>query len=141
MSIAMKGGVVVVMPTKHFFILSLALAVLAGCNVLDRHSPPSIAETPPYWQPQSGQERSQLADMRAFHERETARMSEDMRIVHNRELARLEAAGKELERDKRWQEDYEKTLERRERWSGLFKKTDKNGATPMVSRIGGNVVM
>ena len=56
-------------------------------------------------------------------------MSEELNVAHNREMARLNAAGKELEKDKRWQEDYERTQERRAKWydwTNWFKKADKN---------------
>ena len=124
------------MPTKYLFTLLLIFAVSAGCNLLDRQGPPNVAETPPYLQPRNELAQSQLAEMRAFHEKESAQMSEGMRATHNQEMARLEAAGKELEKDKRWQEDYEKTQERREKWTTWFKKKDKNdtkSAAPVMS--------
>ena len=128
------------MPTKLFFTLTLMFAVATGCNLMDRQTPPNIAETPPYWQPQSEIAHQQLADMRAFHERETAKMSEDIQVARNREMERLEATGKELEKERLWQEDYEKTVERREKWSNWFKKTEKETKTEaspiMTSRIG-----
>jgi len=126
------------MSTKHIITLSLVLVVLAGCNLMDRQTPPNIAETPPYLQPRSELAQSQLAEMRAFHEKESAKMSEDIRVARNREMERLEAAGKELEQERLWKEDYEKTQERRSKWTSWFKKTGKKTDAPMVSsRIGG----
>ena len=129
------------MSIKHLFTLLLVFVVSAGCNLMDRQQSPNVAETPPYLQPQSELARSQLADMRAFHEKESAKMSEDIRVARNREMERLEVAGKELERDKFWQEDYEKTQERRAKWTSWFTRTntnDKKNTSPVVSnRIGG----
>ena len=132
------------MPTKHLFILVLTSALLSGCNLMDRQKTPNIAETPPYWQPQSELARQHLADVRAFHERESAQMSEDIRVARNREMDRLQAARKELEKDQLWQEDYEKTLERREKWTNWFKRTGKtekeenqSESSMATSRIGG----
>ena len=128
MPIITKGRVVIPME-KHLFILIFAFVLATGCNLLERQPPPNIETTPPYWQPQS-----QLEGLRTFHEQESAKMakmSEDVHIVRNREMERLEAAGKELEQDKLWQEDYEKTVERREKWAGLFKKKSQDD-TPLV---------
>ena len=133
-----------VMAIKHLFALLLVLIVSVGCNLMDRQQSPNVAETPPYWQPRSELAHSQLAEMRAFHEKETAKMSRDLRAANNREMERLEEAGKALERDKRWQEDYERTLERRERWTNWtswFKNTDeddKKGEAPVLSSRLGN---
>ena len=129
------------MSTQHLFtLLLLVFTVSSGCNLMERQQSPNIAETPPYWQPKSEMAHSQLAGMRAFHEKESAKMSEDMHAARNREIERLEAVSKELEKDKRGKESYEKTLERREKWAGWFKMKDKNNkkdtALPMVSRIG-----
>ena len=129
------------MSTKHLFTLLLVFAVSAGCNLMDRQQSPNVAETPPYLQPQSELARSQLADMRAFHEKESAKMSEDIRVARNREMERLEATGKELERDKPRQEDYEKTQERRAKWTSWFTRTNKNDkedvSPAMNSRLSG----
>jgi len=131
---------------------------------MDQQQPLNIAETPPYWQPrselmqsqsqlgqgqlgqgqlgQNQQGQNQLAEMRARHERESAKMSEEMRVAHNREMGRLAAAGRELERNQQWQEDYEKTQERRANWMSWFQRTNKEeqkeAAPSMVSRIGGS---
>ena len=124
-----KGRDVVFME-KHLFILLVALVMAAGCNLLERQPPPNIETTPPYWQPQS-----QLEGLRTFHEQESAKMakmSDDVHVVRNREMERLEAAGKELEQEKLWQEDYEKTIERREKWAGWFKKKNQDDV-PMTS--------
>ena len=107
-----KGGVV--MSIKHLFFLGLVLAISAGCSVVDRQSSPGVAETPPYLQPRSELAQSQLADMRAFHEKEFAKMAEDLQTVHSREIESIGTAGKDFERDRRWQEDYERTLAQRE---------------------------
>jgi len=71
---------------------------------LDQSSP-DIITVPPYWQSQNQHMQDHLAEMRAFHEKESAEMSEDIYIVRNREMERLEAAGKELEKDRLRQED------------------------------------
>jgi len=127
--------------SKHFFVLLFTLTLSAGCNLMERHSPPTVAETPPYLQPRSELMQSQLAEMRAFHEEESAKMSEDLRSSHNREMASLEAVRREQEMDKRRQEEYAKTLERREQqWASSLKKTDngnkKSPAPVMTSRLG-----
>lgn len=132
MPIVANRGIVIVMPTKHFFALLLIFAMSAGCNLMDRQTPPNVAETPPYLQPRSEQTQSQLAEMRVFHEKDFAKMSDDMHVARNREMERLGSAGKELAKDQLWQEDYEKTLERRAKWTSWFKKTgkeDKKGAS------------
>ena len=116
--------------TKVFFVLIFFFATAAGCSLLDRQPPPNIETTPPYWQPQS-----QMEELRSFHDKESAKMSQlsnEVHIVRNREMERLEAASKELEKEQHWQEDYEKTVERREKWSGWFKKKNKNDA-PLTS--------
>jgi hypothetical protein len=99
---------------------------VAGCNLLDRSPPPSIETTPPYWQPQS-----QLEELRSFHEKESAKIADDMHVFRNHEMARLENAGKELEKDKLWQEDYEKTLERRNKMTSWFKSKSKGTTSDM----------
>jgi len=103
---------------RRLFALLLILAASFGCNLADRQSPPNVAETPPYLQPQREltQSRQQLAEMRTFHEKESARMSESINIAHNREMEQLAAAGKELE--------HEKKPEQRTKWTSWFKKTD-----------------
>jgi len=116
---------------KHLFVLLLIFAA-AGCNLLDRQPTPNIEMTPPYWQSQR-----QLEELRTFHEKESAKMSkmsDEVHVVRNREMERLEAAGKELEKDKLWQEDYDKTLERRAKMSSWFKKKDKNEAPAISNR-------
>ena len=128
MPIVTRVGVVMSM-RKHLFILLLIFATVVGCNLLDRQPAPNIKTTPPYWQSQR-----QLEELRTFHEKESAKMSQEMHVVRNREMERLEAAGKELEKDKLWQEDYEKTLERRAKWTGWFKKKDKTEAPAISSR-------
>jgi hypothetical protein len=113
----------IVMSSKNLFLL-LMFVVSAGCTMLDR-SPPDIEAAPPYLQSHSQRTQSQLDEMRVFHDKESAKMSEDMYIFRNREMERLVSTGKELEREKLWQEDYEKTLERREKWTSWFKKKNK----------------
>ena len=110
------------MPAKYLFALLLMFAVMPGCGLLDRHSPPNIVSAPPYLQSENQQMRDQLTEMRIFHEKESAKISEDLHIVRNREMERLGAASKELEKDRLWQEDYEKTLARRSKWTSWFKK-------------------
>jgi hypothetical protein len=112
------------MSSKYLFIPCLLVIVSAGCTVLERQ-PPEVATAPPYWQSQSELAQDQLDEMRAFHDKESAKMMEEMHVFRNREMERLANAGKELERDKRWQEDYEKTLQRREKWTSWFKKKNK----------------
>ena len=107
---------------------------------MDRQQQPNVAETPPYLQPQSELAQSQLAEMRAFHEKESAKMAEDLRIIRNGEMERLAATSKELEKNQRRQEDYDRTLDRREKQTSWFKKSEKkdnNDSAPKVSsRIG-----
>jgi hypothetical protein len=130
MPIVTKGGAV--MHSKYLFTLLLIGAVSAGCNIMDRQPAPNVAAPPPYWQSQNRAAQSQLAEMRAFHEKESATISEEMHVFRNREIERLESAGKELEKERLWQEDYEKTLERREKRTSWFKKKNKDDA-PLVS--------
>ena len=111
------------MPTRKYCLAFLLPLVITGCSFLERQQTPNIATTPPYWQSQS-----QLAEMRAFHEKESAKMSEEVHIVRNREMERLETAGRELEKEQRWQESYERTVERRERWGNWFSRRNKGGA-------------
>ena len=130
MPIATERGVVV--PTKKSLFVLLFVFAVGGCHLLDHQPSPNIETTPPYWQPQS-----QLEELRAFHDRESVKMqqmSNEVHIVRNREMERLEAAGKELEKEKEWQDDYEKTVERREKWTGWFKKKNKNEA-PLTSSL------
>ena len=123
-----------IMSSKYLFVLLLTLVLSAGCSILDRSSP-NVATTPPYWQPHGQHAQSQFDEMRAFHEKESAKMLEDMHVFRNREMERLAKAGKELEIDKREQEDYEKTLERREKWTSWFNKKGKESTpeAPLVS--------
>ena len=122
------------MSSRYLYILILLFAVSAGCAMLDR-KPPEVATTPPYLQSQSELAQDQLDEMRAFHDKESAKMSEEMHVFRNREIERLAETGKELERDKRWQEDYERTLQRREKWTSWFKKKNKEDKSdaPSVS--------
>ena len=110
------------MPTKYLFALLSIVAITAGCNMMDRQSAPSITTPPPYWQSHSQLAGGQLADIRAFHEREAAEMSEGMQVFRNREMERLAATGKELEREEtrkppQQQESFSNTPAQRERWS------------------------
>ena len=128
------------MSIKHLFVLLPMLAVLPGCNLMERQSSPNVTQTPPYLQPRSELAHSQLEEMRAFHEKESARISEDLRSAHIREMERLDATGKELEKDKFWQENHEKTLKQSEQRISWFKQTDKDTkkstAPVLTSRIG-----
>jgi len=110
------------MPEKCFFTLLLVFTIAPGCGLFDRQSPPSVVTPPPYLQSQNQQMHNQLAELRVFHEKESAQIAEDMHVVRNREMERLGAVGKELEKDRLWQEDYAKTLERRSKWASWFKK-------------------
>ena len=110
------------MPVRKYFCALLVPIMMVGCAFLEQRPAPNIANTPPYWQPQN-----QLAELRAFHEKESAKMSDEMHVVRNREMERLEAAAKDLEREQRWQESYEKTVERREKWGSWFKRGNKGG--------------
>jgi Asp-tRNA(Asn)/Glu-tRNA(Gln) amidotransferase A subunit family amidase len=118
---------------KPLFALVLMFSAAAGCTLLDRQPAPNIETTPPYLQSQ----RNQLEELRSFHDKESvkmSKMSDDVHIIRNREMERLETAGKELEKDKLWQEDYERTLERREKWAGWFKKKNKDkDEAPLIS--------
>jgi len=120
---------------KYSFILLLMFTVSAGCNMLDRQPLPNVTTAPPYWQSQNQRQlaESQLEEMRAFHEKESAKISEDVHVFRNHEMARLEHAGKELEKDKLWQEDYEKTVERRKKWTSWFKSQPKEPPENMPS--------
>jgi len=100
---------------------------------MDRQPLPDIAETPPYLQQRNEPAQNQLAEMRAFHENESARMSKEMHLVHNAEMERLGAAGKALERDYHWQEDYQKAQERRAKWTSWFKKAGNGGRPSSVT--------
>ena len=128
------------MSIRYLFILFLLFAVSAGCTILDRR-PPAVATAPPYLQSQNELAQDQFDEMRAFHDKESAKMAEEMHVFRNREIERLAVAGKELEKDQRWQEDYEKTLQRREKWnwsfSGWFKKktNDNKSDAPSVSGV------
>ena len=130
---------------KYFFVLLLVSTVSAGCNMLDRQATPNVTTPPPYWQSESERQlsESQLAEMRAFHEKESAKIADDMRVFRNHEMERLESAGKELEKDKQWQESYEKTLEQRKKWTSWFKSKPKETTndTPSmkVSEVSKNV--
>jgi hypothetical protein len=97
--------------------------------MVERFPSANVATTPPYWQSQNQQSQNQLAEMRAFHEQESAKMTEDMHHFRNHEVERLQAAGKELEREQVTQKASEKTPVQKEKWS-LFKKKDKD--TPTV---------
>ena len=123
--------------SKYSFVLLLMLAASAGCHTLDRQPPPNVTAAPPYWQSQSQRQlaESQLNEMRTFHEKESAKLSEDVHVFRNHEMARLENAGKELEKDKLWQEDYEKTVERRKKWTSWFKSQPQENTkeTPSMS--------
>ena len=110
------------MPKLSLFVLSLCFAVMSGCSLLDRQTPPVVTEPPPYWQSQRQQTQAQLAEMRAFHDKESADMLEDLHIVRNREMERLSAAGKELGKGGNPQDDHEKIPERREKWTSWFTK-------------------
>ena len=90
--------------------------------MLDWQKASNLAEAPPYLQPQDQLVQNQLEEMRAFHEKESAKMLEDVRVFRNGEMERLALAGKALEKERRCQEDYEKTLERRAKWTSWFKK-------------------
>jgi len=128
MPMATKGGII--MSSKHLFSLLLMIIVSAGCGILDRSSP-NVAALPPYWQPQGQAAPSQFDEMRAFHDKESAKMSEDMHVFRNREMERFATAGKELETDKRQQGSNETTVERQGTWTSWFKKKNKEGA-PLV---------
>ena len=143
------------MSTKHFFVLLSLFVLTVGCKMQDRQESPNVATAPPYWQSHSQQAQNQLADMRAFHERESAKIAEEMHIFRNREMERLTAAGEELQREQNKKKIEEKeerivsqpeiiaeipeprTAESREKWSwtnpsSWFKKKERNG-TPLVS--------
>lgn len=117
------------MSSKYLFVLILTLILSAGCNILDR-SAPNVVTTPPYWQLQGGYTQSQFDEMRAFHEKESAKMSEDMHVFRNREMERLATAGKELEIETQRQEGDKKAVERREKWTSWFNKKGKENENP-----------
>jgi len=110
------------MSIKNFFALLLIFVIMPGCHFLDQSSP-HVMTVPPYWQSQHQRMQDQLTDIRAFHEKESAEISEDMYIVRNREMERLEAAGKELEKERFKQEEDKATSSRRSGWQfGWFTK-------------------
>jgi len=125
--------------SKYFFFLLLMFSVSAGCTMLDRNQPPNVTTAPPYWQSESQRQLAdrQLGEMRAFHEKESVKMTDDMHVFRNHEMERLESVGEELKKDKLWQEDYEKTVEKRKKWTSWFKskpKADTNiNNTPSVT--------
>ena len=85
------------MSVKNFFALLSLFAITSGCNWLDKQPPLDVMTAPPYLQSQSQRMQEQLMEMRAFHEKESAEISEDLHIVRNREIERLGATSKELE--------------------------------------------
>jgi len=107
--------------------------VTTGCNTTQRSSP-NVATIPPYWHSQNQQTHNQVAEMRAFHEKESEKMSEDLHVFRNREMERLEATSKELEKD-RHRQHVEKTSEPSGKWTGWFKKKSKESEQdiPLVS--------
>jgi len=117
--------------SKYFFALLLMSLVSSGCNMMARQSSPNVTKAPPYWQSEGQRQLAdrQLEEMRAFHEKESAKIADDMHVFRNHEMERLENAGKELERDKLWQEDYDKTLENRKKWTSWFKSKPKETTT------------
>ena len=131
--------------SNYFYALLLMSTLSAGCNMLDRQSPPNVTTAPPYWQSEGQRQlaENQLEEMRAFHKKESANIADDVYVFRNHEMARLENAGKELEKDKLWQEDYEKTLEQRKKLTSWFKSKSKEttGDTPAMrmSEAGKNV--
>ena len=117
------------MSIKCLSISLLILVMTAGCHMLDQQSPPDVRTAPPYWQSQHQLAKSQLAEMHAFHDKESAQISEDINRFHNHEIERLQAAGKELEKDKPQQKNEVKTQEpgekgQSEKWN-WFKKKNK----------------
>ena len=115
----------IIMSIKHLFILLSVVTITAGCNMMDRQSTPKVATPPPYWQSQSQLEANHLAEMRAFHERKSAEMSEGVHVFRNREMERLTAAGRDLEREREGnnhqpapsRESVAKASEQRKKWS------------------------
>jgi len=101
----------------------LMLVSATGCT-LDSKPHANVATTPPYWQSQRQQSQNQLTEMRAFHEKESKKMTEDMHVFRNYEIERLEAAGKELQQEQIVQKVPEQSPAKREKWS-LFKKKEK----------------
>ena len=90
------------MSIKYLFVLLSAVVITAGCNTLYPQKAPNVTTPPPYWQTQDQlahctTTQRQLAEMRVFHDREIAEMTEGIHIVRNREMERLSATGKELE--------------------------------------------
>ena len=149
---------------KYPFIFLLVFVIAPGCNMLDSNRSPNVTTPPPYWQTPSrlahGQlAESQLSEIRAFHEKETAAISEEMHVFRNREVERLSASGKELsdklsekggemnagqpstsKQNPQQQEHAASGPTKNEKWSltGWFKKKDKDNA-PEVSEAGVSV--
>jgi len=129
------------MPKKYLFFALLTLLLASGCS-LEKQPAPNVAEAPPYWLSQRERSQSQLTELRAFHEKESAEMSEDVHVFRNHEMERLAAAGKELEAESRQQAHQKKQPEQQDK--GIFsffkkKRKDDTEDAPSVSRTGGEV--
>ena len=123
------------MDTKRFCVLLLCSTLASGCHMLDNQKSPDVMTAPPYWQSQSQITQDQLSEMRAFHEKESSRISEDIHVFRNREVERLAANSKEMEsakpRQAKTQNDSRtETPEQRDKWAWLnwFNKKNKPGA-------------
>ncbi|MCL2005637.1 MAG: hypothetical protein FWG73_05670 [Planctomycetaceae bacterium] len=112
---------------RHVFALLLFSLLASGCNVLDSRSSPSVMTVPPYWQSQNHTAQDQMADLRAFHEKESSNISEDLHVFRNREVERMAAESKEMKKSAPRQENQANGTESKESWAWLnwFNKKNK----------------
>lgn len=126
------------MRTGVLFITLFGLAVSAGCQMMEQHRSPEVITTaPPYWQSPNQLAQSQMAEMRVFHEKEAALMSEEMLLFRNHEIERLEAASKGLEKSRPRQSVAEMPPPR-DKWNPFRRQTkERTSETPAISsRLG-----
>ena len=111
----------VIMSTKSLFALLSVLVIIVGCKTFDWNREPNVITPPPYWQTQSQQ--NELTEMRAFHERRSAEMSEGVNVFRNREMERMAITGREMDGEMKKKQPPSPqgkamtTPEKRERWS------------------------
>jgi hypothetical protein len=127
------------MSVRYLFIPFLIFAVSAAGCTRDRLSSADVAVVPPYWQSQSQLAQSQFEEMRKFHEKESAKMSEDIHTFRNSKTERLAATGKEMKNDQQQQENRPKPPALTKTWASWFKKKDNNDNAPLVSTTSHNV--
>jgi outer membrane biogenesis lipoprotein LolB len=112
-----------IMTRRKGILLGLAALIpLTGCAVLEPKPKANLEETPPYYQSEE-----QSMQMRAYHDKDIEEMSGQMHAYRSKGMKNLEKANKQAEKDRLWEEDYQKTLEKREKrkFSNWFKNGDK----------------